>query len=31
MWFSQGLDYDFEKAVANLTRLWANALRLDQP
>ena len=22
MWFSQGLEYDFEKAVANLTRLW---------
>lgn len=30
MWFSQGIEYDFEKAVANLTRLWANALRMDQ-
>ena len=31
MWFSQGIEYDFEKAVTNLPRLWANALRLDQP
>jgi AcrR family transcriptional regulator len=31
MWFSQGIEYDFEKAVANLTRLWANALRMNQP
>lgn len=30
-WFGQGIEYDFEKAVANLTRLWANALRMDQP
>ncbi|WGX96073.1 TetR/AcrR family transcriptional regulator [Nocardioides sp. L-11A] len=29
-WFGQGLDYDLEKAVDSLTRLWANALRMDQ-
>jgi AcrR family transcriptional regulator len=29
-WFSAGGDYDLDKAVHNLTRLWANALRMDQ-
>ncbi|ABL83608.1 MULTISPECIES: TetR/AcrR family transcriptional regulator [unclassified Nocardioides] len=29
-WFGQGHDYDLDKAVDSLTRLWANALRMDQ-
>lgn len=29
-WFGQGESYDFETAVENLTRLWANALQMDE-
>jgi AcrR family transcriptional regulator len=29
-WFGGGADYDLDKAVHNLTRLWANALQLRE-
>lgn len=29
-WFSMGESFDFDTAVDNLTRLWANALRMDE-
>jgi AcrR family transcriptional regulator len=29
-WFARGEEFDFETAVSQLTRLWANAIKLDQ-
>jgi AcrR family transcriptional regulator len=29
-WFGMGESYEFEAAVENLTRLWANALQMDE-
>ena len=32
MWLVQGYrEYDFEEAVEQLTRIWANALQLEEP